>query len=121
MQDRRGERGEGRMGTMFALAVLAVLIYLGFKVIPVMINTYAFRDFMEQEARFAALRNKDEELRKRLVVKAQELDLPVDAKSVRMNRSPSHFDVQITYTVPIETPLYTYQWVFQESARAPLF
>ena len=37
---RRGERGEGRMGTLFGICILGLTIYLGFKVIPVMINAY---------------------------------------------------------------------------------
>jgi hypothetical protein len=38
------ERGEGRLGTLFGLSVLVLTIYLGFKIVPVMVNAYAFRD-----------------------------------------------------------------------------
>ena len=47
MRKMANERGEGRVGTIFALTLLAVFIYLGVKVVPVMINTYAFKDFIE--------------------------------------------------------------------------
>ncbi len=109
------------MGMLFALAVLAVVVYLGFKVLPVMVHAYSFRDFMEQEARFAALQQKDETVRKRVLAKARELDLPVNARGIKVKRSRTHFDIQVKYTVPIETPVYTYQWAFEESSRAPLF
>ena len=56
MRRANSERGEGRLGTLFALVLLAVIIYLGFKVVPVMINSYTFKDFMEEEARFAMVR-----------------------------------------------------------------
>jgi len=98
-----------------------VLVYLGFKVVPVMVSSYEFRDFIEQEARYAALRNKDEEVGKRLLRKAEELELPVDARSVKIRRTSTHFDISVKYTVPIETPVYTYQWQFDETTRAQLF
>jgi hypothetical protein len=118
---RLRERGEGRLGTIFGLTVLAVTVYLAFKVVPVMVNAYAFRDYIEQETRFAALRNKDEEVIKRVLKKAEELDLPVTRKSITVNRSSSHFDIRVAYTIPIETPVYTYNWIFDERQRAPLF
>jgi hypothetical protein len=118
---RDGERGEGRLGTMFGLMVLAVTVYLGFKILPVMINAYAFRDYIETETRFAALRNKDEEVIKRVVRKAEELDLPVTTKNITVNRSQVYFDIKVDYTIPIETPVYTYNWVFNEQYRATLF
>jgi hypothetical protein len=121
VEARVRERGEGRLGTIFGLVVLAVTIYLGFKVLPVMINAYAFRDYIEQETRFAALRNKDEEVIKRVLHKADELDLPITRKSITVNRSQSHFDLKVAYTIPIETPVYTYNWVFREESNAPLF
>jgi hypothetical protein len=86
-----------------------------------MINAYAFRDYIEQESRFAALRNKDEEVVKRVVKKAQELDLPVEAKAVKVSRGGGHFDITVNYTVPIQTPVYTYNWEFDERYSAPLF
>jgi len=85
------------------------------------VNAYAFRDYIEQETRFAALQKKDEDVVKRLLRKAQELELPVQLKNIKVNRSPSHFDILVRYTVPIETPVYTYNWDFSEEYRAPLF
>lgn len=120
-RSRQSERGEGRLGTIFGLTVLAVTVYLAFKVLPVMVNAYAFRDYIEQETRFAALRNKDEEVIRRVIKKAEELDLPVTRKSITVNRTSSHFDIRVAYTIPIETPVYTYNWVFKEEQRAPLF
>lgn len=115
------ERGEGRAGTLIGLAVLAITIYLGVKIVPVLVNGYAFRDYLEEEARFAALRSQDDVVRTRIVRKAVELDLPVPAKSVLINRTQSYIDIKVKYVVPIETPVYTYDMNFDEAVRAPLF
>lgn len=119
--DRRGERGEGRLGTLIGLTVLALTIYLGYKFIPVMVNAYAFRDYIEQETRFAALRNRDAEVIKRVLRKAEELELPVSNKSIKVNRTQSRFDITVKYTISIETPVYVYNWMFDERFSAPLF
>ena len=121
MVNRRRERGEGRFGTLVSLIVLLVAVYAGVKVVPVMVNSYAFRDFLEGEARFAALHKHDDEVRTRILRKAQELDLPIGAQQIILNRTNAYFDVQVRYTVPIETPIRTFNWDFDESARAPLF
>ncbi len=121
MSRRKGEAGEGRLGTLFALTLLAVMIYLGVKVVPVMINTYAFKDFIEEEARFASVRRDDEEIRTRVFKKARELDLPIEMKQIHTERSNARFDINVSYTVPIVTPVYTYNWILDESVSSPLF
>lgn len=117
----KAERGEGRVGTLVGFSVLLLTVYLGYKVVPVLVNAYAFRDYIEQETRFAALQKKDDDVVKRVLRKAQELELPVQAKNIKVNRSASHFDIAVRYTVAIVTPVYTYNWDFNEQYRAPLF
>jgi hypothetical protein len=119
---RRDEAGEGRFGTLFALAVLALGIYLGAKFVPVMINAYAFRDYLEEQARFAALPHHDDEMvRNNILAKARELALPVGPKDVLVNRTSARIDIQAHYTIPVETPVYTYNWKFNEAIDMPLF
>ena len=118
----RDERGEGRIGTLFGVLVLAVFIYLGVKIVPLLINVYEFRDSIEEQARFAALpRHDDDVVKKTILRKAQELELPVGSKDVIVNRSSTRIDIQVKYTLPIETPVYTYNWHLDESLSAPLF
>lgn len=106
---------------MISLLILVGLIYLGFKYIPVMVSTYSFRDFMEEEARFAAVRKGDEDIRNRLYDKARELTLPVEKSNIRVQRSRSQVTISVKYMVPIETPVFTHRWQFTEKASAPLF
>ena len=119
---RRTEAGEGRAGTLFALVVLGVAIYLGAKFVPIMINAYTFRDYLEEQAHFAALPHHDDEMVKNNILhKARELDLPIGPKDVTVERTNARIDIRATYTVPVETPVYTYNWEFREVISAPLF
>jgi len=118
----RNERGEGRLGTLFGIVVLAGFIYLGVKVVPILVSVYEFRDSIEEQARFATLpRHDDEEVKRAILAKARELELPVGAKDVSVNRNSTRIDIKVKYTVPIETPIYTYKWALDESLSAPLF
>ena len=121
MRMLREERGEGRLGTLFALTLLVVMIYLGFKVVPVMINSYAFKDFIEEEARFASVRRDDDEIRTRVYNKARELELPVSKEMIHTERTNARFDINVSYSVPIVTPVYTYQYKRDEHVSSPLF
>ncbi|HMC82456.1 MAG TPA: hypothetical protein VKL61_04420 [Candidatus Polarisedimenticolia bacterium] len=121
MRRAQSERGEGRFGTLFALTLLAVMIYLGVKVVPVMVNTYAFKDFIEEEARFAAVRRDDNEIRTRVWQKARELDLPIELKQIQTERSNTRYDIAVRYSIPIVTPVYTYVWELDEKVSSPLF
>ena len=117
----RRERGEGRFGTMIGLLVLATTVYIGFKTIPVLVRGYEFRDFLEEQARFAAMRSDDDDVRKAVIRKAQELELPVQGKDIKLLRTSNRYDIAVRYTVPIETPVYTYDWIFDEKQSSPLF
>ena len=121
INERNRERGEGRMGAVISLLILVSLIYLGFKYIPVMVNTYSFRDYMEEEARYAAIRKGDEDIRNRLYERARELTLPVEKSNIQVQRSRHEVTISVKYMVPIETPVFTHRWQFIERATAPLF
>jgi hypothetical protein len=116
-----GERGEGRLGTMIGVIVLLTMIYLGVKFIPIVINVYTFRDFLEEEARYSSASRSEDEERARIVRKARELELPVPGKAIHYTRGSNQVEIKVKYTVPIQTPVYTYDWVCDESVTLPVF
>ena len=115
------ERGEGRAATLIAVAIIGFVIYMGIKYIPVMINTYSFRDSLEEEARYAAIRKGNEEVFVRVMGNAKDLDIPLDRSNLNVSRSRSVITISAKYTVPVETIFFTHQWKFEEEATAPLF
>jgi hypothetical protein len=118
---RHGERGEGRVGALIALAVVGIAIFLGVKIVPVRVAAYEFRDFVEQECRYAAVRKHDDQVRKRILEKAEELEIPLDPKRLELDRTRSEMIIKASYEQPIDLKVYTYVYKYEINERAPLF
>ena len=121
MRDRTAERGDGRIGFIISLALLGVGFFVGVKIIPVRVNAYEFRDFIQEECRFAATRSRDEEIFKRVFDKAQDLKLPIAKKDIRMQRTTHEMIISAKYTQTIDLKVTKYVFVFDHEERAPLF
>ena len=118
---RRGERGEGKIGLLIAVALVAIGVFLGVKIIPVRVAAYEFRDFVEEECRFAAVRKGDGEVRERIIQKAEELRIPLDPKKLKLQRYGGEMIITADYEQPIDLSVTTYVFKFQVDERAPLF
>ena len=118
---KRGQSGEGRIGALIALAVVGIAIFLGVKVIPVRVAAYEFRDFVEQECRYAAVRKHDNQVRQRIIDKAEELEIPLDPKRLKLQRTRSEMVITASFEQPIDLKVYTYVYKYEVNERAPLF
>jgi len=121
MNARTKERGEGRIGLLIALALLGMGIFFGAKIIPVRVNAYEFRDFIQEECRFAATRNHDEEIYKRIFAKAKELRLPLEKKNLTLERTMREMIITAKYEQTIDLKVTKYVYKFDHEERAPLF
>lgn len=118
------QKGEGKAGAIFGFAIFALVVYLGLKIIPVMIRVYAFEDAVKEECKFLHGRSLDK-LAEDLVAVASEKDLPVSEDDITMSRtteeSHQNLRVEIIYTVPISTPFFVYAWNQHILYEAPVF
>jgi len=119
--ERHAERGEGRIGFLITLIVAAVLIFVGAKVIPVRISAYEFRDVLREEARYGAVRDSDEQVAKRILDKAGELELPLKKSGLTVQRTASQMVIKAEYEQPIDLKVTTYVYRFKATEKAPLF
>ena len=118
---RKSERGEGRIGLIIAVALVSIGVFLGVKILPVRISAYEFRDFVEQECRYAAVRKGDEEVRKRILRKAEELEIPLSPKKLKVERRAGQMIITANFEQPIDLKVTTYMFKFDVDERAPLF
>lgn len=121
MHIRSSERGEGRIGLLITLIVVAVAIFLGAKIIPVRITAYEFRDVLREEARYGAVRLTDDEVAKRILNKADELEIPLRKQNLSVHRTPSQMVISASYDQPIDLKVTTYVYRFDATEKAPLF
>lgn len=122
MFDKRNrERGEGRIGFLISLIVLGVAIFLGAKIIPVRITAYEFKDTLREEARYAAVRNDDKSVADRIMQKAEELEIPLKRKNLKLKRTTGEIVITAQYEHPIDLKVTTYVYRFDAKEKAPLF
>src|SRR5262245_39091927 len=80
----RAQRGEGKVGFLIALAMVGVAVFLGLKIIPVRVAAYEFHDTLREECRMAAVHEHDADVAKRIMEKAQALEIPLERKNLTL-------------------------------------
>ncbi|HXI11022.1 MAG TPA: hypothetical protein VNM92_00010 [Thermoanaerobaculia bacterium] len=120
MQQRRGERGEGKVGCLFGVIMLVGSVMVAYKMIPIKVKAAELRQVIVDEARSAGT-HKDQVIRKTIMRKATELELPLNDKNLVIKRTGDNIKIEANYTVPIEFPGYTYNWNLKNTAENPIF
>jgi hypothetical protein len=112
--------GQGKIGCILWLLVLLAVVGVTAKLIPIKIRSAELYDFMEEQALFAG-RTKPAELKKRILRRAEELELPLTKKNLSVERRAGRVRMRATYTVPVELPGYTFEWDFEHIIDRPVF
>jgi hypothetical protein len=112
--------GQGKLGCILWLLVLLAVVGVAAKLIPIKIRSAELYDYMEEQALFAG-RSGTETLKKRILERAKDLDLPLDKKNLKVERRGGRIQIRATYTVPVELPGYTYYWEFEHMIDRPIF
>ena len=117
---RMNQRGESRFGCLLGLAMLAAALFVAYKLIPVKIKAAEMRDYVTDEARSAGGRGIGE-IRKQILQKAQDLQLPVQDSDLVIDRRSDYIKIDLEYTVAVQFPGYVYHWHFAPHAENPVF
>ena len=120
MRRHRAQRGEGQIGCIIGLIILLASGYIAYKMIPVKVRAADLRQEITDVARSAGV-YKEPEIRKRIMAKAEELELPLDPDNLTVIRKSDRVYIEAIYVVPVEFPGYTYQWEFKHIADNPVF
>ena len=100
----RSRRGASRLGCLIQIAIVAMIVYFGLLAGEEALAYYRFKDAMKNEARFASIRS-DTEIRNRLRVFADSVELPPDAKEVRIVREGNRIRIWSEYDQVFKLPL----------------
>lgn len=120
MRRHKAQRGEGQLGCVIGLIILLAAGYVAYKMIPVKVRAADLRQEITDVARSAGTL-KEPQIRKQIMAKAGELELPLSPENLVVQRRSDRVYIEATYTVPVEFPGYTYQWNFKHVADNPIF
>jgi hypothetical protein len=119
MRNRR-ERGEGQFGCLVGLVILLAAGLVAYRMIPIKVKAAELRDVVIDEAKSAG-QHRDSQMRRAILAKAEQLELPVSEEDITIRRRPTDVTVEVTYTVPVEFPGFTYDWNFRHYTENPIF
>ena len=102
-----------------ACLVLALLAGLSVVLAPIYYNNLQIQHSVAETTRDAASQTKpDDAIRLVIVKRAQELDLPVKADNVHIDRSEQRLRVDVRYFVRVSLPGYTVDLHFHPAASS---
>lgn len=115
---RHTDSGDANIKAYLTIAFLICVIYVGFKVIPVYVNSFEIEDYIRQQTPYwLTQRANADVIRGRVLEKARELELPMDADQVQVEASSASVTVNLDYTVPVDLKVYTVKLHFTSSAQ----
>ena len=96
-----------RLALLLWVLVTFFYLYLSYDYIRVTMNDSAFRDYLDYVVRIAATeRRPAKEIRELILVKADELTLPVRGDEITIQGLGQSLDLTVNYRVDIEIPLF---------------
>lgn len=115
------ERGEGNLGCILWVLAFLLVAYALYMTVPTKIASAQLYDFMVDEAKDAD-RIPPAEIKKRIMLKAKELDLPLVDKDVTAEKLGDRIRMKAKYTVKLDFGLgITYDWNFFHDVDRPIF
>lgn len=104
------------------LLILAVIVFAALQYVPPYFASFQFKDYVRQEVKYAAATRKTfDTLRNEILLKANELGIPLTKKDIRFTRSGPTFTLEIEYHWPINMRAYRHELVFRTSESGEVF
>ena len=118
---QRGEQGGARLKFIIALVAFAIVIYVGYMYIPVAFDAYYFKDVMQNKVDVAVTQGYEASwVRDQLVKSGPEYHVPSNA-IISPAQKDNRVEVRVQFTRPISTPVYTYNYDFDYTAKSTAF
>jgi hypothetical protein len=118
---RSAERGEGNLGCILWLLLLGVVVLVAWKAVPVKMRSVELYEHMDELAKFAAARAKSEDLKKSILKRAEQLDIPLERDDIEVDLGAERVRMKVEYTIPMEILGFTYDWHFKQEVDRQIF
>ena len=117
---RNSQAGEGRLQLLFWLVVFVLAGLAAWEFVPKRIQVAEFQDYLVDTAQMAARAN-EKQIRKNIVNKAKEMGLPLNTKTLSVQKVGGKIRIHAEYTMDLNFPLYTYAWQVDHDIDRPYF
>lgn len=115
-------RGDSKLGCIFWLAVLIAGALIAWEAVPVKVRSAELHDHMTDMAIIATREPSSEAIKRNVLAKAKELELPLAAKDLHVERTDARIRLVADYTVVLDFPFgLTYDWKFHHEVDRPIF
>ncbi len=115
---RPNERGGARLKFLIVIALVALIFYAGYQYVPVALQAYQYKDFMQQSVdKAAAMGQTDDWLATQLRATGGDYGVPPDA-SITVTHREGRLEARVQYVHQIQLPGYTYQYDFDHTATS---
>ena len=118
---RRNRRGNSTRGCLLTVLFLAIGSYYGINIGEVYYRYFQLKEEMQSQVRLAPSLS-DGVIRRRLVAKADDLNLPDEAKRFKITRSARErrITVETEYQESVDLPFFKHTFNLTPQAEAPL-
>jgi hypothetical protein len=107
---------------IFILLGLVALLFTGAQYAPAYFAAFQLNDYIRQEVKYAATSRKTPDiLRAEIVRKAQDLEISIAPKDIRITRRGPSFTLELDYRWPIDMKVYHHVLVFHTSGSGENF
>lgn len=117
---RRLAKGEGKLGCIFWLLLFSALGLGLYRWVPAKIAVAELQDYMEDIAMHDG-RATPEELKKRFLVRASELKLPLEEKNLTIQKTQDRIVIDAQMTIVIDLVVTKKPWVAKIHIDKPFF
>ena len=106
---RHGEKGAGALKAIIWTAVLVIIIYVAFKVTPLLVNEYEFQDGIQTIARMASVnRPTPDKIRQSVLQEAAKDELLIAPEDIHIEAAGGNIRISADYSAVVD--LKVYQW-----------
>jgi hypothetical protein len=117
----QNEQGGARLKFIIFLAVFAAILYAGYMYVPVAIDSYYFKDVMQNKVDLAVAQGYDGNwLKEQLAKSGPDYHVPAEA-IITSSSKEGRMLVRVQFTRPIAFPGYTYNYEFDHTAQSGAF
>lgn len=104
--------------SLFGVALVVSAFYMAFLLIPIYYNNYSFQDELDNQARMASYSQTTvEQIKDVLAKRAKELEIPLTADEIHVQKSGDDISITTQYTVNVHTPVKDFVLTFQPSTK----